>query len=258
MKTVIDAVIYYCGYNFINGKHEENHTHIISIHKTERIGTAYASDIGMNAIICGIKTYNDLISELETNFGTSVRYSEYKKEFDKVSESKWIVGTKYLFSDNGDDWGYGILNAIGDGEWQSVSESTIGSKFEWYSHIKICEPQTKGSKMIPFDLEKALAGEKVIRRSGKEVTQIAVFKTNRGEFISGVIEGVLMHVMCEGDLFMAPKSLSGFVVVYSDGVIGNKHSTRKFAELAVQNSIDNECGCSAIIDLSQFEEGHGL
>ncbi len=71
LKTVWDAVIYYGGSNFVNGKHEQHHTHVISIHNTEKIGTAYAPDIGMNTIICGIKTYNQCIDDMSTNYGRS-------------------------------------------------------------------------------------------------------------------------------------------------------------------------------------------
>lgn len=43
--------------------------------------------------------------------------------------------------------------------------------------------------MKPFDLEKALAGERVVTRDGDEVTQITKFDLIRSEyFIRGVVE----------------------------------------------------------------------
>lgn len=123
--------------------------------------------------------------------------------------------------------------------------------------------------MKPFNLEAALAGEKVITRDGQEVTQLTKFDV-KGEF---VIYGVVNKTMeswttkgswnregtvCNTDLFMAPKKLSGFVNVYPSGT-GQIHLTKSRAN-GIANGIANTDREKrlACIDLSQFEEGHGL
>ena len=126
--------------------------------------------------------------------------------------------------------------------------------------------------MTPFNLEKALAGEKVVTRDGREITQFHMFSMTNLPILYGYdddndtveqwfADGKYHHTEgeCGGDLFMAPKKLIGFVVVYSDGVIGGSHSTKAFAELAIKQSLKRvDVYGVAIIDLSQFEEGHGL
>ena len=74
MKTVIDAVNYYGGHNFVNGKHEKQHTHILISHIDSSFFSAYASDISESIIVCTISEYNQCVDELETNFGTSEKY----------------------------------------------------------------------------------------------------------------------------------------------------------------------------------------
>ncbi len=69
MKTIIDAVNYYGGYNFVSGKHEKHHTHIVGSAGTNRIYSAYASDIGGDSAICTISEYNQRIYDYKTNFG---------------------------------------------------------------------------------------------------------------------------------------------------------------------------------------------
>ena len=121
--------------------------------------------------------------------------------------------------------------------------------------------------MIPFNLEKALAGEKVVTRAGQPITQLVKFKTYSGSILYGLhcdedsIESWLLNGKyhdstgdCDSDLFMAPKKLSGFVNVYEGGMIGNMYSTAKDAHESASDSRDR----LACIDLSQLEEGHGL
>ena len=43
--------------------------------------------------------------------------------------------------------------------------------------------------MIEFNLERALAGEPVITRNGKKVTQLHLFNTNTEQPLLGIIEG---------------------------------------------------------------------
>ena len=117
--------------------------------------------------------------------------------------------------------------------------------------------------MIKFDLEKALAGENVVTRVGQPITQLVKFKTHSGSILYGLncdmdsIESWLLNgnyhdstKECDSDLFMAPKKLSGFVNVYLSAA--DSFSTRKAADdMASPERI-------VCIDLSQFDEGHGL
>ena len=120
--------------------------------------------------------------------------------------------------------------------------------------------------MIKFDLEKALAGEKVITRDGLEVTQLVNFEGvgDRCESIYAMVGGkVISYYGCGNytgnhsplDLFMAPKKLSGFINVYADGDVGYlMHDTKEGAVFG-RSKYQTVIAC---IDLSQFEEGHGL
>ena len=113
--------------------------------------------------------------------------------------------------------------------------------------------------MNKFNLERALAGEKVITRDGREVSQFTnVRKVKKdSRCIVGVVGGVMQvwfrngmlnscESKCKFDLFMTPKKLSGFINLYHD-----RESTFHTARF-------NGNGCHTIIDLSQFDEGHGL
>jgi hypothetical protein len=110
--------------------------------------------------------------------------------------------------------------------------------------------------MKTFDLEKALAGEKVVDIDGDKVTQLTHFKTKNKYCLFGICAGVVEKYTLTGahedgvDLFMTPKKLSGFVNVYSYG-------SSSFTSRAAADNDDSR-GRLACIDLSQFEEGHGL
>tara|TARA_R110000850_G_scaffold100316_7_gene207544 strand:- start:3209 stop:3580 length:372 start_codon:yes stop_codon:yes gene_type:complete len=123
--------------------------------------------------------------------------------------------------------------------------------------------------MKAFDLKKALAGENVVTRDGRKVTQLVLFKTNSGDVLYGLdvendhveqwlVDGRYHNIKpeCDGDLLMAPKTLGGFINVYNDlSAPFSLHSTKIEA-----NTIDNMISVHrvALIDLSEFEEGHGL
>ena len=119
--------------------------------------------------------------------------------------------------------------------------------------------------MKAFDLQKALAGEKVVTRDGQEVTQVTLFKgvKDRSESICALVDGRICLFYENGsyckeleswpDLFMAPKKLRGFVNDYAIHA-PTWHSTRGAADMDF-NTKENRTAC---IDLSQFEEGHGL
>ena len=103
--------------------------------------------------------------------------------------------------------------------------------------------------MIKFDLEKALAGDKVVNNIGDEQFQCHAFK-DAGERNIGCVRNGQVYVYMEDELFMAPKQLSGFVNVYASGA-HSYHATLKDAK-GFGGSI------VARIDLSQFPEGYGL
>ncbi len=120
--------------------------------------------------------------------------------------------------------------------------------------------------MIKFDLEKALAGDKVVTRGGEEVTQLYKFKglQQDQEPLYCVVDEVVRCFFSDGvydsdlpegiyDLFMSPKQLSGFMHVYSDGGIGVTHKTKDDSKKYGGDRVKIAC-----IDLSQFKEGEGL
>lgn len=118
--------------------------------------------------------------------------------------------------------------------------------------------------MKSFNLEEALAGEKVITRDGREVTQLTHFDVMTDRSLCGVINKELCTWLIDGlryvagvdtpnyQLFMAPKKLSGFVNIYSNEDECNIYPTKSGADAG---SIKGRIAC---VDLSQFDEGHGL
>ena len=102
------------------------------------------------------------------------------------------------------------------------------------------------NKCKPFDLERALAGDKVVTRDGREVTEIHQFKTVSSMYeIYCVVNGVVYAVSQEGvycyskdgevdkkDLFMAPKTkkFEAWVNVYIYGFACVTYNTKKEAE----------------------------
>ena len=124
--------------------------------------------------------------------------------------------------------------------------------------------------MEEFNLEEALAGAKVVTRDGREVKQVTCFDDVAGYnpmIVYGVVNGEVYSwtaegfyhsegALCDGDLMMAPKKLGGFVNVYND--LSNPFSLH--ANKMEANTVNNMTGVDRIacIDLSQFDEGHGL
>jgi hypothetical protein len=105
-------------------------------------------------------------------------------------------------------------------------------------------------ELIPFDLEKALAGDPVVTRDGREVTEIHYFKTARECKIIAVINGNLRDfyedvfrlqmTKTDYDLFMKQKESNKlwfnlYSNVENDHVffIGKGYESK---ELAIQNS----------------------
>jgi len=80
--------------------------------------------------------------------------------------------------------------------------------------------------MEKFNLERALTGEPVVTRDGREVTEIHFFKTYQGDYpLIAVIDEnqeaftkdgffASSREECESDLFMKPKVVEGWFNVY--------------------------------------------
>ena len=86
---------------------------------------------------------------------------------------------------------------------------------------------TRGYKMKPFDIERALAGEPVVTRDGQQGGEIYYFKTSEDALkLFVVINGTIKSYNEKGqwvahhygehdfDLFMAPVKKSGFINIY--------------------------------------------
>tara|TARA_B110000908_G_C10116939_1_gene385771 strand:+ start:404 stop:964 length:561 start_codon:yes stop_codon:yes gene_type:complete len=125
------------------------------------------------------------------------------------------------------------------------------------STFKLVTPKEEGKTMrTPFNLERAIAGDKVVNKSGCEYNQFSVIKTRIKDVISCYsVEANDVYRYSEKDvntmLFMAPKMGKGFVNVDVDGNVTN-YRTKLFAD-KLANSDRAMC-----IDLSQFPEGYGL
>lgn len=79
--------------------------------------------------------------------------------------------------------------------------------------------------MKPFNLERALAGDKVVTRAGKEVTELHYFNTVNTEYmVYAVIDGATYVYNKDGkrparnamqDLLMSPKIVTKYVNIYT-------------------------------------------
>jgi hypothetical protein len=79
--------------------------------------------------------------------------------------------------------------------------------------------------MKPFNLERALAGDPVITRDGRPVTQLTLFTNTKTYPLVGVVEGVIKAWKTNGkyfngqewsyDLFMPPVKREGWIIVRS-------------------------------------------
>jgi hypothetical protein len=97
--------------------------------------------------------------------------------------------------------------------------------------------------MKPFDLERALAGDPVVTRDGRKVTEIHYFKTLEDRyFILAVIDGSAHHFKengrrfdfeCDCDLLMYPITKKYYIPIFID-VITNTLFTRRM-NLAIED-----------------------
>ena len=131
--------------------------------------------------------------------------------------------------------------------------------------------------MSEFNLEKALSGERIETRGGREITQLVKFNTNSGCVLYGLdvendhveqwlIDGRYhgINPECDGDLIMSPKRVNGFVNVYNN-ISPTWHEDEVQANSDAVNIISrqpenpkDDTVLLATIDLSEFEVGHGL
>ena len=124
------------------------------------------------------------------------------------------------------------------------------------STFKLVTPKEENKTMrTPFNLERALAGDKVVDKDGGEYNQFSVIKTLNSTLINcysvgGDCSKTYSEKAANTVLFMAPKMGKGFVNVYNSFASG--YDTR---ELADENASPNRIMC---IDLSQFPKGYGL
>lgn len=103
-----------------------------------------------------------------------------------------------------------------------------------------------------FDLERALAGEPVITRDSKEITQLILFKVKNTSYpLHGVLDNLLYKWTEDGkffsggenheaDLFMKPKVIERFYNVYCNETInhlllGEGFKTKEEAEENAKN-----------------------
>ena len=86
--------------------------------------------------------------------------------------------------------------------------------------------------MKPFDLERALAGEPVVTRDGRPVTQLTLFEGIEGYCLFGVVDAAVRRWLIGGyrnyglnsseDLFMVPKTQKRWVVVKHSHLSGRE------------------------------------
>ena len=127
----------------------------------------------------------------------------------------------------------------------------------------------KREKMNKFDLKAALAGERVITRDGREVSQLTHFNVITDRSLCGVLDNEMCTWLIDGvrrvggsdrenyQLFMAPEKLSGFINYYLSGC-PTHHNTLDGATQTSDRLWKKNGDTIARIDLSQFNEGEGL
>lgn len=115
--------------------------------------------------------------------------------------------------------------------------------------------------MKPFDLQRALAGDKVVTRDGREVTQLHFFDLPNSDYpVFGVMNNEIRSwpkngqirsdgVLSNGDLFMALKTVKrwvNFYQCYSYSYNSKDEATFAASETAIAIAVPVE-----------FEEGFG-
>jgi hypothetical protein len=102
----------------------------------------------------------------------------------------------------------------------------------------------------PFDLERALAGDPVVTREGRTVTQLVKFDVGGAiDVVYGVFDGHISSWSVNGrywsdceskhDIFMAPKKRTVWVNLYGDGLCYRYDSKAEADEASASNRIGN-------------------
>ena len=210
-----------------------------------------------------IKTIADAYEVLKGDLSNTYLASTY--DDDKYLFYRTGKGD-YILDDVKDDEGglYQYICTVE--EFNNFKPESKVIKFDLETLI-ILRNQKMDTRLIKFNLQAALDGDKVVTRDGREVTNLVRFPKDSGACVYGLdvandtVESWFdngsyhnMNTECGGDLFMAPKQLSGFVNVYADRYQPSPiHATKEIAD-----EYSNKSTRLACIDLSQFPEGHGL
>ena len=138
-----------------------------------------------------------------------------------------------------------------------INHRSIYCDYQYICTAKQLRDYIGNNTMIKFDLERALAGDKVFNGCGEEISELTrFFSADEGNCEYAGVRGGRIYIHGEDDLFMAPKNLIGFANLnrYGSGlaIVAGTFATKAIADL---NAGNKRIAC---IDLSQFEEGHGL
>lgn len=117
-------------------------------------------------------------------------------------------------------------------------------------------------KLLPFDLQRALAGDKVVTRDGREVTQLQKFDCDSEYCLVGIFEGQIESWTHTGryienkkelslNLFMAPKTVKRWVNFYK-----NERATHYETENEAKEHADTFLAIAIAVPV-EFEEGYG-
>lgn len=104
----------------------------------------------------------------------------------------------------------------------------------------------------PFNLERSLAGDKVVTGKNEPVTEVILLKTNTTGFpLVAVVNGISHNYTTDGvagfkpsdnDLFMAATEITGWVNVYNIGSVGIQVGYR--AAKTVYTTYENAISCA--------------
>ena len=157
----------------------------------------------------------------------------------KTSSAWFTEGVKYNCN------GSHIIDNDGEPCFSSVSTFKL-----------VTQKEENKTMRTPFNLERALAGDKVVNTDGHECNQFSVIKKrdkNVINFYSAYNNCVYQYLESHTNnlLSMAPKMGKGFINVDADGCTSYRNTKLSVDRLANSDRI-------MCIDLSQFPEGYGL
>ena len=138
-----------------------------------------------------------------------------------------------------------------------IDNNGVSLPFGNRSTFKLVTPKEEAKTMrTPFNLERALAGDKVVDKNDCEYSQFRVIKMRLNDVISYYsIDGDYLFQNSESTantiLFMTPKMGKGFVNVDADEDVMGYETKKEADRFASSDRI-------MCIDLSQLPEGYGL